>query len=194
LHGVLYGCAAGEVKNMILHRHKRLAAWSVAAAAAVVAVAVIPMHDRAAGSFELRPAWRAEVRAPVGGFVREMAAREGEPVTAGALLARLEVPDLASQYTRKRAEIDEARAALERQQTPAGYALAAGAADPGTDALARAATVREAAAHLRRQQEEFNFLATQWQKQWVRSPGGGVVVTPHLDERVGLFLHEGDPV
>jgi RND family efflux transporter MFP subunit len=199
LRAVLDGCAAGEVKNMIFRRHKRLAAWFAVAAAAVVAVAVLPMHERATGSFELRPAWRAEVRAPVGGFVREMPAREGEPVTAGAVLARLEVPDLASQYTRRRAELDEARAGLERQRQqqtagPGPFVGGATGAGQSVDALSHAAGIRESAARVRRQQEEFNFLAAQWQKQWVRSPGAGVVVTPHLDERVGQFLREGDPI
>jgi RND family efflux transporter MFP subunit len=195
LRGVLDGVAAGEVRNMIFLRRRRLAAWSAGVLAVGVALAVIPMHERASGPCELRPAWRAEVRAPVGGFVRDIPAREGESVEAGALLARLEVPDLSSQYTRKRAELDEARAAFDRQQTaPAGVATGLANAGQAADAISHAAAIREAAAHIARQQEEFNFLAAQWQKQWVRSPGRGVVVTPHLEERVGQFLHEGDAV
>jgi multidrug efflux pump subunit AcrA (membrane-fusion protein) len=197
VRGVLQGAAAGEVRNMILLRQRRLVAWSAGVVAAGVALAVIPMSERAAGPCELRPAWRAEVRAPVGGFVRDIPAREGEPVEAGALLARLEVPDLSSQYTRKRAELEEARAAVERQQTGGGGGGGSGSASTTgapADALAHAAMIREATAHAARQQEEFNFLASQWQKQWVRSPGRGVVVTPHLEERVGQFVHEGDAV
>src|SRR5262249_41362035 len=64
------------------------------------------------GSFEVRPATRAELRAPVAGFLRQISFNEGDRVSPGALVARVEVPDLDSRLTQKRAEVREARAKL----------------------------------------------------------------------------------
>src|SRR5262245_1053693 len=70
------------------------------------------MEDRVGGSFRLRPARRVEIRAPVAGFLRAVHCDEGDRVSPGAPLARLDVPGLASRLAQKQAELDEARARL----------------------------------------------------------------------------------
>src|SRR5262249_15781609 len=62
--------------------------------------------------FQLRPATRAELRAPVSGFLRIVYFDEGDRVTAGALMACLEVPDLESRLAQSKAGIRESRAKL----------------------------------------------------------------------------------
>src|SRR5262249_50159276 len=71
---------------------------------------LIQIEDRAGGPFQVRPATRAELRAPVAGFLREVYCDEGDRVSPGVPVARLEVPDLASRLAQKRAEGWEAQA------------------------------------------------------------------------------------
>jgi multidrug efflux pump subunit AcrA (membrane-fusion protein) len=112
LRGLLHGVTAGEVRKMILLRHKRTAAWALLLGAVPAGLVLVPMEDRAGGPFRVRPATRAEVRAPVAGFLREVCCDEGDRVSVGGPVARLEVPDLDSRLAQKRAEVREAEAKL----------------------------------------------------------------------------------
>jgi putative peptide zinc metalloprotease protein len=60
----------------------------------------------------LRAATRAEVPAPVAGFLRHAYVDEGDCVSAGTVLFRVEVPDLAARLAAKRAEREAAAAQL----------------------------------------------------------------------------------
>jgi putative peptide zinc metalloprotease protein len=106
------GFFAGEVRRMVRVRHKRTAAWALGLAGVAGALTFIPVPDRAGGPVEVRSACRAEIRAPAAAFLREVGGDEGEPVSAGARIARLEIPDLASRREQKAAEVCEARARL----------------------------------------------------------------------------------
>src|SRR5207302_10065434 len=75
-----------------------------------------PMPDRTAGTFQVRPIHRAELRAPVTGFLRNVEFDEGDQVSAGAVVARFEIPDLFSQIARKEAEIRESEANWRRPE------------------------------------------------------------------------------
>mgnify|MGYP002476262370 CR=1 FL=1 len=70
------------------------------------------MPDHAPHPARLRPAVRAELRAPVAGFLREVSCDQGDRVSPSATVARLEVPDLDSQLVEQREEVREARARL----------------------------------------------------------------------------------
>jgi multidrug efflux pump subunit AcrA (membrane-fusion protein) len=98
--------------TMLLKRHRRRAIWAGVLAAVAATLVFGTMEDRAGGPFQLRPVTRAEVRAPVAGFLREILFDEGDRVAAGALVARIEVPDLDSRTAQKRAEVREAQAKL----------------------------------------------------------------------------------
>lgn len=104
------GSLGGEFGTMIANRKKRFAVW----ACLVLGILAVPIHDRVGGPFHVRPAVRWEVRAPVDGFLREVAVEHGDVVPAGAVLARFEVPELNSQLTQKAAEIVEVQALLRR--------------------------------------------------------------------------------
>ena len=112
VRSLLRGLSAGEVRKMIVARHRRTALWLLGLAAAPTLLAVIEVEDRASGPFQLRPATRAELRAPVAGFLAQMLFDEGDCVSPGSVVARIEVPDLASRLAQKRAEVCEATAKL----------------------------------------------------------------------------------
>jgi multidrug efflux pump subunit AcrA (membrane-fusion protein) len=110
--GIFHGVSAGEVSKMIRLRHTRTAGWALALGAVPAALFLTPWEDRIGGSFQVRPATRCELRAAVAGFVQSVACDEGDRVAAGAAVARLEVPDLASRLAERRAEVREAEARL----------------------------------------------------------------------------------
>jgi multidrug resistance efflux pump len=103
---------AGEVSKMILGRRKRTVVWVLVLGGLVAGPCLIEIEDRAGGAFQLHPITRAELRAPVAGFLREVYCDEGDRVSPGAPVARLEVPDLSSRLAQKRAEAREAQARL----------------------------------------------------------------------------------
>lgn len=109
---VCQGISSGEVSKMFLVRHKRAALWLLIVGSVVAVLCFVPMEDRAAGCFSLRPSVRAEVRAPVAGFVKDIHFEEGDRVSPGAVVVRLEIPDLASRIKQKQAELVEAQAKL----------------------------------------------------------------------------------
>lgn len=102
----------GEACAMVRERRGRANAWLLAAAIVTLTLSVVPIQDRAGGSFLIRPAARAELRAPVAGFLREVVADEGGRVSTGQQVARLEVPDLDSRLAQKYAERQESAAKL----------------------------------------------------------------------------------
>jgi multidrug efflux pump subunit AcrA (membrane-fusion protein) len=110
--GLLKGVAGGEVRNMIETRRRRTMTWLLGLGGLAAVLAGVETEDRVGGSFRLRPATRAELRAPVAGFLRAVHYDEGDRVSPGAPVARLDVPSLESRLAQKRAERDEARARL----------------------------------------------------------------------------------
>jgi putative peptide zinc metalloprotease protein len=106
------GFAGGEVRKMLLQRRKRVVGWLLGVGGLAAVLAFVSPEERVGGPFEVWPATRAEVRAPVAGFLREIFADEGERVYSGAALIRLEIPDLDSQLAQKRAAVCETEARL----------------------------------------------------------------------------------
>jgi multidrug resistance efflux pump len=121
VHGLFHGFTAGEVRKMILFRRKRTVVWALLLGSVSAALCLIPMDDRASGPFQVRTAVRAELRAPVAGFLHSVCCDEGNRVTPGALVARLDVPDLASRLTQKRFEVREVEARLRLLETGPRY-------------------------------------------------------------------------
>jgi len=115
------GLFRGEVKNMLSVRHHRVAIWLIVLGGIISALFFIPMEQRACGNFKLRPHNRAEVRAPVAGFLREVRFDEGDSVAGGSMLGMMEVPDLASRIAQKQADIEAAAAKLKLLQVGARH-------------------------------------------------------------------------
>jgi multidrug resistance efflux pump len=97
---------------MITTRRRRTTTWLLGLGGLASVLAGVQTEDRVGGSFRLRPAARAEIRAPVAGFLNELPYDEGDRVSPGKPVARLDVPGLASRLAQKRAERNEARARL----------------------------------------------------------------------------------
>ena len=110
--GTLAGISRGEVTNMLRTRWARTAMWVIGLGGLVAAACAVPIEQRASGTFRVRPRTRVEVRAPVAGFLREVHFDEGQVVGRGALVARMEIPDLSSRIVQKEAEIGEGEAKL----------------------------------------------------------------------------------
>jgi putative peptide zinc metalloprotease protein len=110
--GMFRGLGGGEVSKMIRQRRKRTLVWLSLLAGVAAALVFVEVEDRAGGPVQVRGVVRVEVRAPAAGFLKEICYDEGERVSAGALLVRLEVPDLDSRLARKEAEVRESQARL----------------------------------------------------------------------------------
>jgi multidrug resistance efflux pump len=80
----------------------------------VLAALFIPVNDRVTGSFRVRPATRLEVSVAEAGFLQDIALEEGTRVHPGTPLAKIYIPDLAVNITKKQAEIQESAAHLKR--------------------------------------------------------------------------------
>ncbi len=102
----------GEATAMIRERRGRMKAWILAAGCGVPALFAVPVRDRAGGTFQIRPSARAEIRAPIAGFLREVCGDEGGLVSTGQRFALLDVPDLESRLAQKLAELRESAAKL----------------------------------------------------------------------------------
>jgi putative peptide zinc metalloprotease protein len=116
--GVFHGISNGEMTTMIRRRHIRTVLWLTTIGGTIAGLCYIEIEDRPGAPFHLRSTVRCELRAPAGCFLREVRVNEGETVSPGAIVLRLEIPELDSRLKRKRAELAEATAKL--QQLDAG--------------------------------------------------------------------------
>jgi hypothetical protein len=155
---------------MLKGRTFRVAMLLLVFAGAAAVLTLVPLEDKATGTFEVRSLARAEVRAPMAAYLREVAAEEGDRVEAGAVVARLEIPDLASKAAQKKAEIAEAEAHLRLLRVGgrgarSGVAGAGGAGvDIASETQVRAAEIDAARATLQRLTEELRYLDERAQK------------------------------
>jgi multidrug resistance efflux pump len=108
---LLGGLTAGEVSTMIRTRHKRTAFWLIGLAA-MAAAGFMEVEDRIGGDCYLRPTTRAELRAPLAGFIADVRVDEGDRLSPGQCAVRLHVPDLDSRIVQKLAEARESQSRL----------------------------------------------------------------------------------
>lgn len=148
--------------------------------------------DRFAGRLE--PARTTQLAFERGGLVTEVLVAEGELVTAGATIARLDVAMLEANRSRLRAQRDQAAAALElarltleRQSSLSGQGHVSG---QRLDE-ARLATVVEAA-RLAEVDAALDVLAVDIDKSEVRAPFAGIVGARRIDE--GAVVSPGSPI
>lgn len=81
-------------------------------AADLTSVTAAPMARWLAVSGTLTPVHQATVKAKVSGDLREVRVREGEPVRAGQLLARIDTADLDARLIERQGALESARAQL----------------------------------------------------------------------------------
>jgi putative peptide zinc metalloprotease protein len=156
----------------------RMTRWQqVAGAAALLVLVVPPTAVKTTSDFLLEPQRKLPVKTPVSGLVREVRVREGETVQAGSVLAVLHNPEI------------EAQAAVVASQLN----LAQNSQ--------RAALARSDFAASERYWQEMQRLgaekaeADRKREQLVlRAPFAGVVATSQIEQRVGEYLAEGEPL
>jgi multidrug resistance efflux pump len=119
MRSMVQDLGGGEVRKMILRRHTRSIAWVVAVVTGLATLYFVKMEDRVGATFQVRATTRAELRSPTSGFLREVYFDQGERISPGETVVRIEVPDLTSRIAQKRAEIEETQAQLRLLQAGA---------------------------------------------------------------------------
>lgn len=169
------------MKLVYLDKRDRVRAWFtprnlLAVSAALALFLLLPFwHETVVGRFALEPVQRAVIRAIVPGTVTDVYATEGMSVPPGAPLLRLRNLPLQSKIDESRTAYDAASTRVKTasfQYTNLGAAL--------------------------RERESAEKQRKEWASQGthldISSPLAGVVLTPHLNDRLGSFLQEGDEV
>jgi hypothetical protein len=154
----------------------RMTWWQQAAgAAALLVLFVPPTAVKTTSEFLLEPQRRLEVKAPVAGLLSAVYVREGDAVSAGALLAVLHNPEIETQ-----AKLEAGRLKLAENAQRA--------------ALARAdfAASERYAQEIARLGAEKAEADRQCAQLVLRAPFQGAVATPQIEQRVGAYLAEGE--
>jgi GAF domain-containing protein/multidrug resistance efflux pump len=170
------GAFAAKKRELLAVPRRKVQIYGVVALALVTAALLIRWPFRVAGSEPVfRPMALSPVRAWVPGIVERVFVNEGAVVTQGTPLATLRSTALSSD----RAATAAAVATAERQ---AGLAASQGDASNERIHRIRAEALRQ----------ELSLLDEQFAFTTVRAPTSGVVLTPHLRERLGASVEEGD--
>jgi putative peptide zinc metalloprotease protein len=166
------------MKFVYLDKKDRVGAWFASrhpwALGAVAALALLlPLsHDTVKGPFVLEPVQTAVVRNVVPGSVTRVYADEGMTVQAGEALIQLRNLPLQSDFASAEASYT---VASDRAKSAALRYADFGAADQERDQLAKQASA----------------LGAEASNLDVRSPISGLVLTPHVADRLGSYLPEG---
>jgi len=168
------------MKLVYLDKRDRVRAWILSrrpllAAVAGLVFSLLPLwRQSTSGHFVLEPVRQSVVRATVQGVVSDILVHEGSKVEPGELLAKLRNLPLQSDAAEAQSRLVMASArAVSAQLRHGDY----GSAVQDRDRLAvqsRQLTLKAGSLEL-------------------RSPIAGVVLTPHLGDRLGSYLTEGTP-
>jgi multidrug resistance efflux pump/GAF domain-containing protein len=170
------GALAARKRALLAMPRRKLQLYGGVALALVAASFLVRWPLRVTGHAPaFRPMAMTPVRALVPGVVERVLVKEGSPVSQGAALASLRATSLVSD----RAATAAAITAAERQ--------AAQAASRGDAAEERLQRIREEALS-----RELALLDEEIARTTIRAPVSGVVLSPHLHERLGASLEEGD--
>lgn len=141
------------------------------------------MGDRIAVAGELHPANKAPVKAKVGGRIRDVLVKSGQPVSAGDVILRLETDDLASEVRRATATLRGAEAqhelaakSLQKQRT-----LQVAKATALNDLEKAEAEAQATAANVAALQAQLDTARDALANAEVRTPIDGVVWTRSVE-------------
>ena len=162
-------------KKEVLMKPKSLAVAGVGLAVVLGLFFFLPLPYSHRATFVIEPVERIPVRAATEGFIGSVAVREGEQVRRGALLALLRDPDLED----KRSALGSEIAILNRQ-----ILLARAQND-----TARLLTDQRRRDHLT---DELAQTEARLSQLSITAPVDGTVLTPRVEERLGMMLKQGD--
>ena len=151
-------------------RRRRL----IMAAVVLVALVVLPWKIRLSGPARVLPGRRIALNAPVPGVVGQVFHHEGDFVPQGEVVATLIDSDYQAAAAQARSDLQIARNEVAQSQ-----------AEGDTSALGRASAKLEQM-RARDAVAEDNLAQTR-----VRAPASGVLITPHLEQRIGQMVASG---
>jgi putative peptide zinc metalloprotease protein len=114
---MFHGLFQGEATQMVCARPFRSLFWGAALTGIAAVLGLVKIEQRATGDFQVQPATRMQIRAPLAAFLKEVVGKEGDHVSAGQRVTLLDVPDLDSKIASKRAEVRETEAQLQLLKT-----------------------------------------------------------------------------
>lgn len=153
-------------------RRKRIRLGVIAAL--IIGGFVIPTPTWVSGDAELRPATPVAVRAPTEGTIREVLVDEGQRVSAGTVLGRIQDDVVRVELERTRSTTQRLRAEAARARSEHDLA-----------------TYRAREGALREHAERERFLETELERTVLTAPVDGVVLTSHVELRQGEHLDIG---
>jgi RND family efflux transporter MFP subunit len=160
-------------KVLEIPRQRRLA-WGIGLLVAAILLFVVPWRLRVTGPARILPSRRAAVTAETDGMIVTVVHREGDSVKEGDVIATLNDETY-------RASLASAKAALGIAESD----LARYRQDGNAAAMFEAQSRRdELRAKVSLETDRLGWTL-------VRSPLTGVIVTPHIEQRVGQFLSAG---
>jgi biotin carboxyl carrier protein len=170
------GALAAKKQAILAVPRRKLQIYAAVAVALLIGLCLVRWPYRVTGTGAVfRPVALTPVRALVPGTVERLLVQEGGRVTRGMPLATLRATDLLS---------SRAVTAAEANSADRSAALAASRGDAAEERLQR---IRAEALR-----QELGLLDQEVELTTIRAPASGVVLTPHLGEKVGTSLDEGD--
>ena len=156
----------------------RMTWWQQAAGAtALLVLFVPPTAVKTTSDFLLEPQRQLTVKASVAGLVRNVPVHEGETIPAGSVLAVLHNPEVEAQ-----AEVVASQLKLAENSQRAALARSDFAASERyRQQIQRLETEKAEGEHKREQLV-------------LHAPFTGVIATPQIEQRVGEYLAEGEPL
>ncbi len=153
---------------------RRRQAWGIGGLLTLLALVIVPWPLKVDGPVRLLPARRSAVNAGVDGVVKEVLHREGDRVQEGEVIATLKDESY-------RAALAQARSALAIAESEVALHMQEGDAASMFEAQSRREELRARRA----------LAEEQLAKTLLRAPAAGVLVTPHIEQRVGQALARG---
>ncbi|HEY3174918.1 MAG TPA: GAF domain-containing protein [Candidatus Polarisedimenticolia bacterium] len=171
----LLGPLRGGLAKVRTLPRRKLAAWGAAALVLMAILIFGRWNLKVPGNVTILPSRIVLVSARVRGVILEVGPyHEGDRVPKGAVLARLEVPDLRMRLNEATSQEESALRGMTRLQ-----------------AEGRAADLAVARIELERWRNERALLAERIEEASMRAPVDGLLLTPRLEERAGELLEVG---
>lgn len=166
----------------LLEKKRKLAAMpknklrrrAAIAAAILVALVALPWNIRLTGPVRVLPGRRVALTAPASGVIAGVLRREGDLVREGDVVVTLHDEDYRAAAAQAHSDLEIARNDMARSQSAGDL--------PG---------VAKASARLEEARVRDAIAADNLAQTQIRAPASGVLITPHLDERIGQAVASG---